>query len=44
MRAKDYKVLSLIKSYRSKSHKVVPVKSLQSIISRQVDREKGNAS
>jgi len=37
-------VSSLIKSYRAKSHKVVPVKSLHIIISRQVDREKGNAS
>ena len=35
---------SLIKSYRAKSHKVVPVKSLHIRISRQVDREKGNAS
>ena len=37
-------VSSLIKSYRAKSHKVVPVKSLHIIISRQVDREKGKAS
>jgi hypothetical protein len=37
-------VSSLIKSYRAKSHKVVPVKWLHIIISRQVDREKGNAS
>ena len=37
-------MLSLIKSYRAKSHKVVPVKSLASIISRQEDGEKGKAS
>jgi hypothetical protein len=37
-------MLNLIKSYRVKSHKVVPVKSLASIISRQVDGEKGKAN
>ena len=37
-------VSSLVKSYRVKSHKVVPVKSSHSITSRQVDLEKGNAS
>ena len=40
----DLLVLSLIKSYRAKSHKVVPVKSLDIIISRQAEREKGKAS
>jgi hypothetical protein len=35
---------SLIKSYRAKSHKVVPVKSLHSIISRQACGVKGSAS
>ena len=39
-----YELSSLIKSYQAKSHKVVPVKSLHIIISRQVDREKGKAS
>ena len=37
-------VLSLVKSYRSMSHEVVPVKSLANIISRQADGEKGKAS
>jgi hypothetical protein len=37
-------VSSLIKSYRAKSHKVVPVKLLHIVISRQANREKGNAS
>lgn len=37
-------VLSLIKSYRAMSHKVVPVRLLASIISRQADGEKGKAS
>ncbi|MBU0493854.1 MAG: peptide ABC transporter substrate-binding protein [Chloroflexi bacterium] len=35
---------SLIKSYRAKSHKVVPIKSRASIISRQASGENGNAS
>jgi len=37
-------LLSLIKSYRVKCHKVVPVRSLASIISRQVDGVKGKAN
>ena len=35
---------SLIKSYRTKSHKVVPVKLLHSVISRQAFGVKGSAS
>jgi hypothetical protein len=38
------RVSSLIKSYRAKSHKVVSVKLLHSIISRQASLEKGKAS
>ncbi len=37
-------VLSLIKSYRAMSHKVVPVRLFASIISRQADGEIGKAS
>jgi hypothetical protein len=37
-------VSSLIKSYRAKSHKVVSVRLLHSVISRQAALEKGNAS
>jgi len=37
-------VSSLINSYRAKSHKVVSVRLLHSVISRQAAREKGNAS
>jgi hypothetical protein len=40
----DSQVSSLIKSYRAKSHKVVSVKLLHSIISRQASLEKGKAS
>jgi serine/threonine protein kinase len=40
----DRAVSSLIKSYRAKSHKVVPVRLSHSIISRQAAREKGSAS
>jgi hypothetical protein len=39
-----YRVSSLIKSYRAKSHKVVSVRLLHSVISRQAALEKGNAS
>ncbi len=35
------RVLSLIKSYRAMSHKVVPVRLLASVISRHADGEKG---
>ena len=37
-------VSSLIKSYRAKSHKVVSVRLLHSVISRQASLEKGKAS
>ena len=40
----DGYVLSLIKSYRAMSHKVVPVRLLASVISRHADGEKGKAS
>jgi len=40
----DKLVSSLINSYRAKSHKVVSVRLLHSVISRQAAREKGNAS
>jgi hypothetical protein len=40
-----YKALSsLVKSYRAKSHKVVPVRLSHKVISRQAARENGNAS
>ena len=38
------RLLSLIKSYRAMSHKVVPVRLLASVISRHADGEKGKAS
>lgn len=38
------RLLSLIKSYRAMSHKVVPVRVLASIISRQAGGEMGKAS
>ena len=38
------RVLSLINSYRDMSHKVIPVSSLASIISRQAEGERGKAS
>jgi glycerophosphoryl diester phosphodiesterase len=40
----DLKVSSLIKSYRAESHKVIPVKPSDSIISRQACGVKGNVS
>ena len=40
----DKDVLSPIKSYRAKSHKVVSVRLLHNVISRQAVLEKGNAS
>ena len=43
-RVADKDVSSLIKSYRAKSHKVVSVRLLHSVISRQASLEKGNAS
>ena len=41
---KSSQMSSLAKSYRSKSYKVVPVKSSHSIISRQASGVKGSAS
>jgi transposase len=40
----SWAVLSLIKSYRAMSHKVVPVRLLAGVISRHADGEKGKAS
>jgi DNA-binding NarL/FixJ family response regulator len=41
---KSSEVLSLIKSYRARSHEVVPVRLLASVISRHADGEKGKAN
>ena len=38
----DFSMSNLIKSYRAKSHQVVPVNALANIISRPVDGEKGS--